>query len=77
MANSRKAGTNNLVIGLALILVGVGAIVGLSSNNLVDVNLFWVMCFVLVVVLMGGYETGKYAEMRHEQRKKSQVRMRL
>ena len=57
--------------------MGVGAIVGLSSNNLVDVNLFWVMCFVLVVVLMGGYETGKYAEMRHEQRKKSQVRMRL
>jgi hypothetical protein len=69
MTNYRKAGTNNLVIGVALILLGVGAIVGLTSNNLVDVNLFWAMCFILVVVLMGGYETGKYSEMRHEQRK--------
>lgn len=69
MTSYRKAGTNNLVLGVALILVGVIAIIGLTSSNLVEANLFWAMCFILAFVLVGGYETGKYAEMRHEQTK--------
>ena len=72
MTNYRKASAINLIIGIALILLGIGAIIGLTNNNLISANLFWAMCFILVFVLIGGYETGKYAEMRHEQ-KKTQV----
>jgi hypothetical protein len=66
MTNYRKASTINLVVGVALILLGVGGIVNLASNNVFNSNYFWAIIFLLVFVLLGGYETGKYAEMRHE-----------
>ncbi|XHH08496.1 MAG: hypothetical protein ACFCUE_13135 [Candidatus Bathyarchaeia archaeon] len=62
MTNYHKASTVNLVVGVALILFGV---VGIASNNFASSNLFSQL-FLLVFVLIGGYETGKYAEMRHE-----------
>ena len=58
----------NLFIGIALILLGLGGMALVFSNNFVGANLFWRVCFILVFVFMGGYEAGKYIEMRHEQR---------
>jgi hypothetical protein len=58
----------NLVVGIALILLGLGGMALVFSNDFVGANLFWGVCFILVFVFMGGYETGKYIEMRHEQR---------
>jgi hypothetical protein len=68
VTNYRKANSTNLVVGIALILLGVGGIVNLS-RNLIGANLFWSISFIMVFVLIGGYEAGKYAEMRHEHRK--------
>ncbi len=66
MTDYRKANAINLVVGVALILLGLGGIAGLATSNVLGANLFWSMIFVLFFVLMGGYETGKYGEMRHE-----------
>ncbi len=66
MADYRKASAINLVVGVTLILLGLGGIAGFTTSNVLGANLFWPMIFTLVFVLMGGYETGKYAEMRHE-----------
>jgi uncharacterized membrane protein len=68
MTNYRKANTTNLVVGIALVLLGIGGMANLTSSNHFGANLFWSMTFVLVFVLMGGYETGKYAEMRHQKK---------
>jgi hypothetical protein len=69
MTNHRKASSTNLIVGIALILLGIGGMASLTISNIVGANLFWAICFILVLVLMGGYETGKYAEMRHGQRR--------
>jgi hypothetical protein len=68
MTNHRKASIINLVVGVTLILLGAVGMASLTTN-LSNTNLFGGMSFVLVFVLLGGYETGKYAEMRHEQKK--------
>jgi hypothetical protein len=43
---------------------------GLYSSNTTDANLFWGMSFILVFGLVGGYETGKFAEMLLERKRK-------
>jgi hypothetical protein len=69
MTNYRKASTINLVAGVALIVLGMVGIANLAITSLSSSNLFWAMIFLSVFVLMGGYEAGKYAEMRHERQK--------
>ncbi len=39
------------------------------SSGYRDANLSWGIFFAAALVLVGGYEVGKYAEMRREQRK--------
>ncbi len=66
MANYRRTSAINLVVGVLLILLGLGGTLVVASTNLFNSNLFWEMVFLSVFVLVGGYELGKYAEMRHE-----------
>ncbi len=66
MTTYRKTNEINLVAGIILIVLGLGGI-SLTFGN-VDANLFGIV-FAALLVLVGGYETGKYAEMRHQQRK--------
>jgi Na+(H+)/acetate symporter ActP len=74
MTNSRKACTINLLAGLVLILLGMGGIINIAFTSLSSLGLFWAMIFLALLVLLGGYEAGKYTEMRHEQPKeKTQV----
>ena len=61
----RKAGAINLVVGIALILLGIGSMISIISRNISGANLGGSMSLVLLFVFLGGYETGKYAEMRH------------
>ncbi len=68
MTTYRKTNAINLVAGIILIVLGLGGMVSLTFGN-VDSNLFWGIAFAAIFVLVGGYETGKYAEMRHQQRK--------
>ncbi len=70
MVTYRKANASNLMIGSVSIFFGIVGMVSFTFN-LSNANLFWGMCFVLVFVLIGGYETGKYAEMRHERERKT------
>jgi hypothetical protein len=69
MTNHRKASTTNLVVGIAFIVLGMVGITNLVITNLSSSNIFWATIFLSVFVLMGGYEAGKYAEMRHEKQK--------
>ena len=64
----RKTSATNLIAGVILIVLGVGGMVSLTFGN-VDANLLWGIAFAALLILVGGYETGKYAEMRHQQRK--------
>jgi cation transport ATPase len=68
MANYRKASKINLVVGMALIFLSIVGLVSLYSSHSSGADLFWAMGFVLIFSLVGGYETGKYIEMRLEQK---------
>ncbi len=69
MTNYRRTSAINLVVGAVLILLGLGGTVIVASTNLANSNQFWEMVFLSVFVLLGGYEIGKYTEMRHERNK--------
>ncbi len=66
MTAYRKTNAINLIAGIILIVLGSGGIASLALN--VDANLFGI-AFAALLILVGGYETGKYAEMRHQRRK--------
>ncbi len=68
MTTYRKASVVNLVAGIVLIVLGIGGMIGVTFGNL-DANLFSGLVFATAFIFVGGYETGKYAEMRYEQRK--------
>jgi uncharacterized membrane protein len=70
MTAYRKASAINLVVGAASVVFGIVGIINLAIASLYSSNLFWALIFLLVFVLVGGYEAGKYAEMRHEQQKR-------
>ncbi len=73
MTGFRMASTVNLVVGLALVLVGLVGLVDITATRFFGPSDFWAVVFLSVFVLMGGYETGKYAEMRHERKVKEPV----
>ena len=60
----RKADVVNLVLGIVLVLF---ALVGMAAigREISAVNIAGQLGFILVFVLVGGYEIGKYAERRH------------
>ncbi len=71
MTNYRKTNAINLFVGVTLILLGIGGTVVIASTNLASSNLFWTMVFLSVFILVGGYEIGKYVEMRYERNRQT------
>ena len=69
MTTHRKASTINLVAGVSLLVLGIVGITNLVITSPSSSNLFWAVIFLSIFVFIGGYETGKYAEMRHESKK--------
>jgi uncharacterized membrane protein len=61
---ARKANVVNFVVGIVLVLF---ALVGMIDvgREIVAVNIAGQLGFILLFVLVGGYEVGKYAERRH------------
>jgi hypothetical protein len=60
----RPAGRTNLVVGIALILFSIFALMSVITNNVSGSSLTGPSIFIFVFVFMGGYEIGKYAENR-------------
>lgn len=82
MSDYRKASAVNLVVGIGLILFSIGLITPLApiaNLNLGNsgINLEEQIFFLLVFVFVGGYEIGKYAEMRGELRKNNSAHVEI
>jgi len=60
----RKANVVNLVVGIVLVLLAFVGIVAIG-REISAVNIAGQLGFILLFVLVGGYEIGKYAESRH------------
>lgn len=70
MTGYRKASRTNLLVGIGLVSLSIIGMLSLYSNNVTGASLFWGMSFILVFGLLGGYETGKFAEMLLERKRK-------
>ena len=66
--NTRKADVVNLVVGIALLLFALFGMLAIG-RDISAANIAGQLGFVLVFVLFGGYEIGKYVEGRHDRRK--------
>ncbi len=56
-----KARTINLVIGIILVILSIGALISFAMNSASGLNV-GLLVFIFILVFMGGYEIGKYAE---------------
>ncbi len=59
-----RAGRVNLVVGIALVLLSVLALISVIANNVSGSTLGSSVIFMLLFMFIGGYEIGKYAENR-------------
>jgi len=64
-STTRKTNVANLVIGLVLFLIGIGALIPIIGPNAPSASLASEGIFALLFIFVGGYETGKYAESRY------------
>jgi hypothetical protein len=60
----RNANVVNLVVGIVLIMIALVGIVAIG-REISAAYIAGQLGFILLFVLVGGYEIGKYAERRH------------
>jgi len=70
MSNSpREARLVNLIVGLILLLLGIGITISLITSYVSGSSLAGPISLVLILIFLGGYEIGKFAESRYEKAK--------
>jgi hypothetical protein len=65
MSTIRKSNAVNLVVGLVLVLIGIGALMPIIGPNTPNASFAGEGILALLFIFVGGYETGKYAEGRY------------
>ena len=60
----RKARAINLIVGILLVVFSVAALISFTASNASGKELTVPIAFLFLLVFMGGYEIGKYAEKR-------------
>ncbi len=70
---NRRVNALNLVVGIILVLIGIGALIPIISPNTPVASLAGEAILALIFIFVGGYETGKYAENNYAKSQKKET----